>query len=379
MNGKNPRASAHSGSVIIVVLVILSLMAITIDQLIRSAIIGSVFTNTMVDRERAQALALGGVSLAIAQLTAGIEAEEKQDNEVAYVSDKEQDAGSFGTGREGAMKKFIYHLIAHLNRWQKFTLHEKTDGVDGQVCICISSEHGKLNLNEAFDFQKKEFKQEYAILLKTLFIPGKIAEGEFYTQLTEFFQKRGRKICDVSELMTIPTLSGLDVFYHPPHVAEGGMPSEPNRDIYLCDIFTTWTEDATVDPLVFSDALCAVLVGQEHRPRADDATRMQDAFKQVATAFTSDFCADLDKNWKVLQPMYGEKPKIYTALKELFAKKFSSKVYSVVSYGKVNNTEQRLLAIVREVEEKQKQDEKDEGAAPKKIKRAFKIVRLYWL
>jgi len=377
----NKREPAKSGFILIFALMMLALITLITDQLIRSTLIGSAFINTMVDRERAKILALGGINIAIAQLTFGIDAETKVDGE----DEKENE---FGKGSEGAMKNFIHQLISNLNRWQVFNLNELADGVEGTVGICISSEHGKINLNEAFDFKKQEFKKEYEALLKSFYIPGKIPLGEFYKRLLEFFKKRGKKLCEVSELLTITGFENLDVFYHPPQLPSKGKASAPNLDLYLLDIFTTWTDEALLDPILFSDALCAIF--GLTRPQADDSTRIKEAFKKFAMAFKKDLGTDLDGNWKILQPICGEKPPILSALKDIFAKKFSSKVYSVLSYGKVKNVEQRVLAIVKEVEDKPKRDEQkkdadakdnsaQDKAGDKQGKRYFKIMRLYWL
>ncbi len=396
--------SSKPGSVIIFALLMLSLIAIVTDQLIRSTIIGSAFTKTMVDREHAEMLAFGGINIAIAQLTMGLEADANlQKTATADKDGRDQPADNktvgdavianeFGKGADAQMKKFMHHLIAHLNRWQVFGLDQKIDGIQGTVGICISSEHGKINLNEAFDFKKQEFKKEYEALLKTLEIPGKIPLGELHNRLVEFLKKRGKKLYEVSELMGIAGLENLDVFYRPPNYPSRGKTAEPNVDLYLTDIFTMWTNDPTLDPLVFSDALCAI-IGMR-RPRADDPRRMKDLFKQFASAYKKDLGADWEGNWKILQPIFGEKPKVLPALKDILAKKFSSKVYSVLSYGKINNVEQRVLAIVKVMEEKSKKDDQKKDIAKdsdtkdkppqgqpdqKESRRYFKVVRLYWL
>ncbi len=371
-----------NGSIIIFALMMLSLIAIVTEQLIRSTIIGSSFVKTMIDREHAEMLALGGINIAIAQLNQGILADQKKEK----TDEKQSTSGE--KDELAPMQKFILHLVSNLNRWQVFNFDSMIDGVDGEVGICLSSEHGKINLNRAFDFKKQEFKKEYEILLKTLEIPGKIPLGEFHTRLVEFLKKRGKKMYDPSEIMSVAGFENLDIFYHPPQRPQKKHATEPNKDLYLCDIFTLWTEDATLDPIVFSDALCAIF--GMRRPRSDDAYRMKEEFKTFATSFKKDLGSDWDGNWKILQPIYGEKPKALAPLKDVFAKNFNSKVYSVLSYGKVNKVEQRVLAIVKESEAPQDNQKKDSDTVEpekpaqdkdekKEKKRYFKIMKIYWL
>lgn len=384
----------RSGSVIIFALMMLSLIAIVTEQLIRSTIIGTTFVKTMIDREHAEMLALGGVNIAIAQLSKGIDAdkkEEKKDKAAKEGRDETSEEKKAIDGEKGdlsTMQKFIFHLVSHLNRWQIFTLDSARDGVDGEVKICLTSEHGKINLNQAFDFKKNEFRKEYDAMLKTLEIPGKLALGEFHKRLVEFLKKRGKMLYDVSEITNISNVEVMDIFYHPPLMPQKRQTAEPNSSIYLNDVFTIWTDDALIDPLVFSDALCAIF--GLRRPRATDPQFMKDEFKKMAAAFKKEWGADWDGNWKYLQPIYGEKPKALEPMKEIFTKSFNSKVYSVLSYGKVNNVEQRVLAIVKEVEEKPAQEKKgaeaktpekpaQEKEAKKEKKRYFKIKRIYWL
>ena len=233
--------SKKQGSVIIFALMMLSMIIIVTEQLIRSTLVGSVFTKTMIDREQAEMLALGGINIAIAQLNRGFVAEQKETkaNQPAHgESQGEQKKFDSNNGELTAMQKFIFNLVSHLNRWQIFNLDGAIDGVSGEIGICLSSEHGKININEAFDFKKHEFKKEYEALLKTLEIPGKIQLGEFHSRLVEFLKKRGKKIYDPSEIMNVEGFENLDVFYHPPQRPLKNKPAEPNNDLYLCDIFT---------------------------------------------------------------------------------------------------------------------------------------------
>jgi hypothetical protein len=227
-----------------------------------------------------------------------------------------------------------------------------------------------------------------------LSIPGKIPEGEFAKRLTEFLKKKCKKLYDVTELIDVPGFEHLDAFYTPPKKLQKGN-TQPNTNLALQDIFTVWTEDEKIDPLLLSDSLCAIL--GVRRPKADDNIKMKERFKKLASEFKDDWGKDWDANWKHLQEIYENKPRLLANIKDILVEKFSPKVYSVLSYAKVEQVEQQVLAIIKEVEEKSSSQEqgKEEvgGEKPaenlqtqpsdkktgKKNQKFFKIVRLYWL
>jgi len=372
-----------TGTVLIFSLMILSIIIILTEQLIRSVMVGSSFTKAMINREHSEMLALGGINLAIAQLTFDKDDEKNKTNAANQDTSKTSPGAESSSDKEKMppIKKFVLNLISNLNRLQIFDLDAKIDGIFGQIKICITSEHGKININEAFDFKKQEFKKEYQLLLGSIEMHGKIPQGEFIKRITEFLKKRNKKLYDVTELIDVPGLEHLDAFYSPPKLNAKGN-SVPNDDVALQDIFTVWTDNEKIDPLLLSDSLCAIL--GLRRPRADDQNKQKDRFNKVAEAFEESWGKNWDENWKHLQGLYDNKPKVLNNIKDLL----------------VENVEQRLLAIIKEVEEKQPDDEKKETMeikvadkqttensqiqqsnekADKKGKKIFKIVRLYWL
>jgi len=72
-------------------------------------------------------------------------------------------------------------------------------------------------------------------------------------------------------------------------------------------------------------------------------------------------------------------------LKEILSKEFGPSVYSVLSCGKAGGVEQRLLAVVKEVEEKEKKQQEENAQEEQKegkkesSKKTFKIIKMYWL
>lgn len=365
----------RSASIVLYVLMMLSIIVMLTQQLMRGVFVGSNFTRTMIDRERAEMLALSGIQIAMAQLTY----EEKESKE------QETTAQASEEGKLTGVNKFLARILPYMNRWQDFKIDEKTDGLDGLIRVCITCEHGKININEIFDFKKMEFKKEYEALLKGLELPGKIPAGEMFVRLTEFFKQRKRKLDDISELLAVPGFGALDIFYQPPSKQGKGKKSQPNTNLALQDIFTIWTEDEKIDLLWLSDALCAIL--GMRRPLADDAVTQKKRFAQFAQSFKKEMAHDWDNNWKILENIYDQKPKIFPEIKSLFTKGFGPNIFSVLSCGKVGQVDQYVLAVIC-VEEKAKEegnedilDEKkqDESSSVGENEKKFKILRMYWL
>jgi len=401
-----------SGSVLIFTLMILAVIVVLTEQLIKGVFVGSQFTKTMVYREHAEMLALGGVTLAIAQLTINPDDKDQENKTQKSTEDKEDEKPDEKKDEKKNskkdIKKFLKNVIPTLNRWQEFVLKQPIDGIDGIIKICVTCENGKININEAFDFKKQEFKPDMQELLKRLEIPHMLPAGEIYNRFTEFFKKRNRKLDDITELSEIPGINRLNIFYNPPEKARDNKSgnqagkkikkSEPNKDITLQDLFTTWTDDGTVNPLWFSDSMCAVL--SLRRPLADDVKHRQEKNKQFVETFKEEMVQDWDANWKTLENLYEEKPKVLPEIKKIFSKEFWPKVFSVLSYGKVGHVEQIVLAVIKEVnvkevekevEETSEQDDKnrdkkeetqrseDKDKKPSEQAKIFKILKIYWI
>jgi hypothetical protein len=204
-------------------------------------------------------------------------------------------------------------------------------------------------------------------------------------------KKREKKLYDVSELLNISGLEGFyaDIFYDPPSISKKeGAPL--NQNLAIQDLFTIWTDNAKIEPMLLTDSLCCIL--GIRRPRADDAKKYKERFKKVAMEFKDDWGKDWDANWKFLESIYDNKPKELSNIKDILVEKFDPKVYSVLSYAKVGQVEQRVLAVIKEIEIKRKksktevQDATAGGSATersqaeqKENKKVFKIERIYWI
>jgi len=387
-----------SASVLIYVLMILSTITMLLQHMMQGILINTAFAQAMVNRERAVMLAKSGLNVALAQLALLKPEEQKKDDakkESEQPPTEKKDDKDIKEAKP--IKKFFERVYPYLNRWQTFVLTEKIDGFDGQIKVCLTCEHGKININEAFDFAKMEFKKPFGDLLKGLEIPGKMPAGQLLAKLTNFLKQRKRKLDDLSELSSIPELKPLDIFYTPPQPALGpGKKTQPSPMLALLDIFTIWSGKNELDLLFLSDALCAIL--GLRRPLADDPEKRHEKNTLFAQKFDPKLAQNWDDNWAAIEPMYDQKPKIFSEIKGIFTKEFGPTDFSVLCCGKVGNVEQRLMAWIsigenleEEIDDK-KQDEKEapkEGQDEQKQKAAkleqkgekmwFKINKIYWL
>ncbi len=354
-------------------MLILSIITILTQQLVRSVFIGYSFSSSQLVAQQARTLALGGVQLAISQLDMDRESDKKDE-------DKKENS------KEKTFKKFLARVLPNINRWQSFDLKEDLDGIDGQIKICITCEDGKININKAFDFKKLEFKQDYKNLFKGLEIKGKLKAGEIEKKLTEFFKERKKPLNDISELVYVSGLEKINVFYNPPQIPVGKKKPKPNSNIYLQDLFTTWSQSDKLELLFLSDSMLTIF--GLRRPLADDKKNLKDKFKKFINSFKKEWLKNWESNWKDFSLIYGKNIKILKLSEKILSKEFGPKVYSVLSCGKIKNVEQKLLVVLQEVD-KEKKDEPKKGSAKEKItaekqgeessSKTFQIVRMYWL
>lgn len=376
----------NKGSIVVFSLIILSLMLFLTQQLIKSVYVGSLFVKTIAGREHAQMLALGGVRTAINLLE--LQFEEKKKDEKANKEEPDEDEKKSGFDKskkdDTPVQNFLRKVLPNLNRWIVLPLDEKQDGVEGEVKICISCENGKININEIFDFKKEEFNKEYEPMLKSMEIKGKLATGELHSGLLQFFKKKKKPLQELSELYDVKGIDTLDIFYQPPIISDKKKKEEAKQNVHLSllDIFTIWTDDGMLEPIMLSDALCA-LMGLR-RPASHDGEKHKDKFKQIIDSFSPEWGSDWNQNWKFIQPLYDEKPKIVKDLGTIFSKQFGPTVYSVLSSGKVGNVEQRLLVVVKKIEIVKTQDQSSSSSQEKKNEseekqQTFKVMRAYWI
>ena len=114
------------------------------------------FSTMIAERAKAKALALGGIQVAIAQLSF-VSQKNEQAKEASNANTNAQASGA-GQQANSEEQEFLSRILPSLNRWQEFGLTEEIDGIDGQIKICLMCEEGKINLNKIIDFTKGQLR-----------------------------------------------------------------------------------------------------------------------------------------------------------------------------------------------------------------------------
>jgi hypothetical protein len=376
---------AH-GSILIVALVLMLIMATLITRVTRQNFIHTRQAHLFKNREQAKFLALGGVTIAISQLNAEEHATPQQTNE--------------GEKEQNSIERTYTFLLPILNRWQEFTLNEQADGIDGTIQFCIGSEDGKINLNTAFDFEKNEFRAAYASLFPSSLTLDQIKDEERLKEgkdlahvLTLFLKQRGKKLDDISELTQI---APFQLFYQPPKPKQKERLPLDHNTLCLYDLFTLWGSEKGINPLLLSDATRAVLGFQ--RVTDQSSARQQSLVKEILTKLSlNSSMVWNEEKFKILAPLYqGESSPAevisekFSPLNKIITRTIEPQTISVLSYGSVGNSSQRVLAIVKK-SEKPKQAKKsadrnnrentteEDGTPSFFVPNGYEIMRIFWI
>ena len=319
------------------------------------------YMRSMASREKAQSLALSGIAVAQSQLTQFVEKKEDQNKKP---SEQER------------IKQFLKRVLPALNRWQEFTLTEKADGIQGVIQVCIMCENGKIDINQLYDFKKHAFKgagQPKGDMKKvSQFICEQLQKNsgvsDIFPALEAFLKKRSYPLDDTTELLTIPAFSFLkDVVFYQPPAAKKEQTMQKKRPLYLTDIFTTWSEQQTVQPWLLSDSLCGLLELKRAASADVEQRKSQVETWVKAAKKNAEWSSTLNKQF---QQLYG---KDFTSLPKsihsIFNPSFEPAVFSVLVQATVNGIAQRAYAIISLVRQTRDNVVSSTG----------KIKRIYWL
>lgn len=331
--------NASKGFILVLTLIILSIMVIMVTQLFNRGRTHLYFIRTMIDREQAKLLALGGVHLAMSQLAVPPPEEEK-DGKTPPEKEK-QDPNIV----------FLKKNLPSLNLWQEFNLKQEVDGIEGSLKLCINSEDGKIDINELFDFSTKKFLNEGAKTndskkaLTTIFSSAKkfLNNKDLFEPFEKFLKQRQYMLHDVTELLTIEEFQNVfkdNVFYEPPTSTK-----KEQRPVYLTDIFTIWSGNPTMNPWLLSDSIRALFTLKRSEP--SDIHEREKQVEQLLKSLKS-VSGDLKTVWEQsLEKLYAKEFKaLLSDLTGLFANKFHAATFSVLSYGTIGKITQKVLAII---------------------------------
>ena len=201
---------SKKGYILILTMLMIAGITAIVTYIFNRGMVQVSFANTVIIREKAKMLALGGLQVALAQLSYQ-KPQQKEDNK----SQKVPAAPGVSQApqqnpQQEATKELLTTILPALNRFQIFELHEPLDGIDGVLSICIMSEEGKINLNEIFDFKTQKFTGEgkpagdWKKILQELCkkIDAATKGQDLFTALVAALKKQdGAKFDDVTELL----------------------------------------------------------------------------------------------------------------------------------------------------------------------------------
>ena len=327
------------GFVLVMALFIISLGSVLVTSLLQRAIAFDRLHRVLVKQQQARMLALNGIEIARAQLSNPLEIDKKAVDQ--------------------NLVPFLYNDLE-----QTFKLTDEKDGIDGSVKVYISCEEGKINLNKSYDFAQKQFvKLDKEQDAQTVFALGdkviqqKFSFENFSQSIGQLFQKRGKPLEDVTEVVT-PKFSG-DMFYD--------IDSEDKEYIALTDLFTLAGAEFKIQPVYLSSSWAQVL--QLEKQSLDKKQRLEIIKKLSASKAPINWAS----SWKELLAALFKKE--YTVLpdsiKKILAQKIEVTTFNVISYGTVDDgtgmpVTQKVCAYLEKTVNKQKAT-------------VYTIKRLYWL
>lgn len=382
---QQPARHAQRGFIMLTTILLVALLTALGTYLFQRSMVHVPYMNAMVNREKARMLALSGIEIAIGQLIEPVK-EEKKDATASLANGASTQSGAAQPPSDSDEKKFAQRLIPLLNRWQKFTLKNAVDGIDGEIGIMLVAEDGKLPINELYDFKKHTFKNvgqpqgDTQKLMQDLCvrIEKNLGGKGLFEGLSTFLKNRKEPLDDVTELILVPAFKNFkySIFREPPQKIQAGVQQKTltkkeqqshRKQLFLTDLFTVASGQGTMQPWAFSPSVQELF---ELVPAADVSGAQQ---KERLAGVLKNFKQKMiwPDDWKAsLGVLYGKDfTSLPNSIQSMLDTTFEPVTFSVVIYGTVNGVTQRLFSII----ERQK-------VATKTQKKSYigKMKRLYW-
>lgn len=335
----------RSGFILVFALILTSLAVFLITFIASRSMLFLPYTQFMIHQQKATVLALGGIQLGVSQL-----AQEKKEDQTQQATPNQGPVAP-----KNDSKDVLSTILPLINRWQTVTLTEKAEGIEGEIKLCITSEDGKFNINELYDFTKHEFVSSAnpAIDAKKVMqeictrVEQKMGGKNLFAGFEKFLKERQYRVNDVTELLTIKEFEIFKnaVFEEPLHKEVNKQQKSPA--LVLTDLFTVWSGKKTIDPWLLTNTTSRIF-----GLRSVDQTDVQVRKKTVQEVVKS---AKNQYNWAIdwaqfMRPFYEKE---YSALSAHIGSMLSTSVkpqsFSIAAHATVGQNTVRLLAIVERV------------------------------
>lgn len=383
--------NTYPGYIMVMALLMISLAVMMTSVMFDRSSTYVPYMKAVIDRQKASAMALGGLALVQAQLSQAVVAEQKEGDQPGQKPKPPTP--------DQKMQHLLKIILPTLNRWQHFEMTEEQDGIDGTLSVCLMSEEGKINLNKVFDFEKKQFvgepkavdtvepstppqaprtqsrqpargEQDWKKNLMIVFdrLEKETKTKELFKSLEEFLKKRDYPLNDITELLAIKNFAFFKnaLYYEPPHL-KMKKNKEEQRPYALTDLFTLHSDTPTIEPWLLSDSMLGVL-GIPRAQAQDGKKRMDSVIEWIKNSKVQ---SNWQQDWdKMLSQVYGVEVKALAKdILALFGTMFKAHYFSVIVSCTIGDATQRLLAILERIEKSQ----------DTKTVYDVKIKKFYWV
>lgn len=331
------------GYILFLLFTVLSVCSVLISLYFSQVIVFKQLMHVLINKEKTNRLALSGISLVQALMTP----EEKKEATIPTPSAKEPALSPD--------QKLLTQLFNVWNKEQTYQLTNNDDGLDAKITLSVQSEQGKLNLNSLFDFEKKKFlfegtPQDRKKLAIWLFekIAVMTKKPSLFSHFEKYLNSRDFDFNDVTELLNIKEFA--DVFQSILFVNFEDNKSETLAlaqqthkfsKIFLTDIFTVSTEQATINPWLFSSSWCNILDLKPKQKLNDEEKKK--IFSQVEK--NSSWESDWNKN---LKDFYQKEYKdLAQEIKTILTTEFEANIFSLLLKVNIGETNSTIFTIVK--------------------------------
>jgi hypothetical protein len=333
------------GYILFLLFSVLSVCSILISLCFSRTMVYQQLMNLVTTEQQCQQLALSSVGIAQAILTP-----QKEEKEKAQTTPEKQN-----NEKESPEKKLFTQIFPYFNKEKKIKLTEKIDHFDATITISLQSEHGKLNLNSLYDFDKKKFINEGKpndcrklciwLFEKISQITGK---PNLMTAFENILKKRELEFNDPLELLTDKDFKEQftdNIFINF---------EAKNKKLFLTDIFTVYTEaedtNKQLSPWLFSISWQTLLDLKTKESKEDIQTFIKKSsgtlnWKEESNSSSSSPNAWNDGGFKdFYQKEYKDLPQ---EIKSILTTSFEANIFSLLVKARIAETVSSIFTIVK--------------------------------
>ncbi len=322
----------RQGYILFLLFSILSVCSVLITLCFSRTIIYQQIMNLTLQQEQCEQLAFSSISLAESLFTP--QKEEKQTNQNTAQTSK--------TETETPEQKTLIKIFPYFNKEKKFKTTDKIDHFDATITLSLQSEHGKLNLNSLYDFNKKKFINEgKANDAKKLciWLFERISQITHKPTLMPAFEnllkKRELEFNDPLELLADKDFK--EQFSDAIFINF----EEQNKKLFLTDIFTVYTEQETINPWLFSPSWLTLLtIKIKDNMNKEDIQKFFKNFKK-----NPNWQEDWNNSFKEFyQKEYKDLPQ---EIKSILTTTFEANIFSLLVKARIAETNSSIFTIVK--------------------------------